>query len=69
MDHEKMFGVFVEKIGKDELSRIMGRRIGGIIFGQMCPSSFGLPIVERCGYSPQSCRRCWAKALGMEEEV
>ena len=66
MDYEKAFDKLVEQIGKEEIIRIMGRRIGGIIFGQMCPGSFDLPIVKDCGTTSQNCRSCWARALGME---
>jgi len=70
MDHKKMFDALIEKVGEEELSRIMGRRIGGILVGQMCPSLFELPITENCGdYRNNVCPDCWAKALELEEEI
>jgi len=61
MNYEKLFKVLVEKLGREE--------IGKIVIRNTCPSSFGWSIVKDCGTDQQNCRKCWAKALGMDEEA
>jgi len=57
MDYEKLFDKLTEKIGKEKM--------GWLTVGLRCPHAFGLPDTKDCG---KGCRRCWAKALGLEEE-
>jgi len=59
MDYKKIVDVLTEKLGKEKL--------GWIIVEKRCPHSFDLSDVKECGTYPQICRRCWAKALGLDE--
>ena len=54
-----MFDKLIEKVGKEEIERIVVERL--------CPRFFGLSMVEDCTTYPQNCASCWAKALGMED--
>jgi hypothetical protein len=60
MDYRKMLDVLIKKLGREE--------IGRIIIGEICPATFGLATLEECATYPQNCRKCWAEALGLEEE-
>jgi hypothetical protein len=61
MDYENVFDKTVEKFGKEE--------IGRLIVGEICPNAIGLEALLDCGTYPQNCSNCWARALGMEEEI
>jgi hypothetical protein len=61
MDYEKVFDALIEKIGKEEISRI--------IVEKDCPHSYYLPDARDCKTDYQECPKCWTRALGMEEEI
>ena len=72
MDYKKMFNALIEKIGKEEIGRIIVEKIckegiGRIVIRNTCPSLFDLLDAKECKLDLQECPGCWAKALGLEE--